>query len=134
MELITERVRRGGRDIHLSPSEFKILRHLLQHPEQVSTREELKNAAWQGNVHVGRRTIDVQVGRLRKALLSASDRDLIRTARSVGYALSNQPGDGGQQGGNGQHGRAVGATTQDAGRRTGRQSVAEGKRGYVRVG
>src|SRR3546814_5181227 len=45
MDLITYRVRRGGRDIHLSPIEFKILRHLLQHPEQVSTREELKNAA-----------------------------------------------------------------------------------------
>jgi two-component system, OmpR family, phosphate regulon response regulator PhoB len=92
MDLITYRVRRGGRDIHLSPIEFRILRHLLRHPEQVATREELKNAAWQGNVHVGPRTIDVHVGRLRKALLSVSDRDLIRTVRSVGYALSIQQG------------------------------------------
>jgi two-component system phosphate regulon response regulator PhoB len=98
MDLITYRVRRGGRDIHLSPIEFKILRHLLQHPEQVSTREELKTAAWQGNVHVGPRTVDVHVGRLRKALLSVSDHDLIRTVRSVGYALSNQQGGGGQHG------------------------------------
>src|SRR3546814_19552880 len=82
MDLITYRVRRGGRDIHLSPIEFKILRHLLQHPEQVSTREEMKNAAWQANVHVGRRTIDVHVGRLRKALLAVSDRELLRTVWS----------------------------------------------------
>lgn len=98
MDLVTYRVRRGGRVIHLSPIEFKILRHLLQNPEQVATREELKSAAWQGNVHVGPRTIDVHVGRLRKALLSVSDRDLIRTVRSVGYALSNSHNDGSDPG------------------------------------
>lgn len=76
MDLITYRVRRGGREIHLSPIEFRLLRHLLAHPEQVVTREELKRAAWQNNVHVGPRTVDVHVGRLRKALRSVSDKDL----------------------------------------------------------
>lgn len=90
MDLVTYRVRRGGQDIHLSPIEFKILRYLIEHPEQVATRDELRKAAWQENVHVGPRTVDVHVGRLRRALLSVSNRNLIRTVRAVGYALSDQ--------------------------------------------
>lgn len=90
MDLVTYRVRRSGQDIHLSPIEFKLLRYLIEHPEQVATREELRKAAWQENVHVGPRTVDVHVGRLRRALLSVSDRNLIRTVRAVGYALSEQ--------------------------------------------
>ena len=89
MDLAAHRVRRASRSIHLSPIEFKLLRHFLERPEQVVTREELKSAAWEDNVHVGPRTVDVHVGRLRKALRSGSDKDLIRTVRSVGYALSD---------------------------------------------
>ena len=88
MDLITYRVRRDGRDVHLSPIEFKLLKHFLERPEQVITREELHSAAWLDNVHVGPRTVDVHVGRLRKALQSGSKGNLIRTVRSVGYALS----------------------------------------------
>jgi two-component system, OmpR family, phosphate regulon response regulator PhoB len=88
MDLVTYRVRRDGRDVHLSPIEFKLLRHFLERPEQVITREELHSAAWLDNVHVGPRTVDVHVGRLRKALHSGSKGGLIRTVRSVGYALS----------------------------------------------
>jgi two-component system phosphate regulon response regulator PhoB len=88
MDLITYRVRRDGRDVHLSPIEFKLLKHFLERPEQVITREELHSAAWLDNVHVGPRTVDVHVGRLRKALHSGSKGNLIRTVRSVGYALS----------------------------------------------
>lgn len=84
------RVQRNGRNIHLSLTEFRLLHHLLMHPEQVITRDELKNAAWQDNVHVGPRTVDVHVGRLRKALNAVSKTDLIRTVRSVGYALSDK--------------------------------------------
>lgn len=88
MDLGTYRVRRDGRDVHLSPIEFKLLKHFLERPEQVITREELHNAAWLDNVHVGPRTVDVHVGRLRKALHSGAKGNLIRTVRSVGYALS----------------------------------------------
>jgi two-component system phosphate regulon response regulator PhoB len=88
MDPTTYRVRRSGREIHLSPIEFKLLYRLLSHPEQVVTREELHSAAWRDNIHVGPRTVDVHVGRLRKALTSVGGKSLIRTVRSVGYALS----------------------------------------------
>jgi two-component system, OmpR family, phosphate regulon response regulator PhoB len=74
--------------VHLSPIEFKLLRYFLERPEQVISREELHGAAWLDNVHVGPRTVDVHVGRLRKALRSDGKDDLIRTVRSVGYAIS----------------------------------------------
>jgi len=90
MNLSSHRVKRNGQEVRLSPIEFRLLRHMLENAEQVVTREELKSAAWQKNVHVGPRTVDVHVGRLRKALLSVSDKDLIRTVRSVGYALSRE--------------------------------------------
>lgn len=82
------RVHRAGREIHLSPIEFRLLRHLLQHPGQVFTRDDLVGAAWQKNVYVGPRTVDVHVGILRRALKAESESDLIRTVRSVGYALA----------------------------------------------
>jgi two-component system phosphate regulon response regulator PhoB len=90
MDMAMYRVRRSDRDIHLSPTEFRLLRYLIQHPGQVMTRDQLRNAAWQANVHVGPRTVEVHVGRLRKALNSVSETDLIRTVRSVGYALSDK--------------------------------------------
>jgi two-component system phosphate regulon response regulator PhoB len=88
MDLVTYRVRRDGHEIHLSPIEFKLLRYFLERPEQVITREELHSAAWMDNDHVGPRTVDVHVGRLRKALRLGCKDDLIRTVRSVGYAIS----------------------------------------------
>jgi two-component system phosphate regulon response regulator PhoB len=88
MDLASYRVWRGGREIHLSPTEFKLLRHLLERPEQVVTRHELRIAAWPRNIHVGPRTIDVHVGRLRRALNMGTEANLVRTIRSVGWALS----------------------------------------------
>jgi two-component system, OmpR family, phosphate regulon response regulator PhoB len=88
MDLTSYCVRRNGRETHLSPIEFKLLRHFLERPEQVVTREELHRAAWLDNIHVGPRTIDVHVGRLRKALQADHQPNVIRTIRSVGYALS----------------------------------------------
>jgi two-component system phosphate regulon response regulator PhoB len=93
MDPITYRVRRNGKDIHLGPIEFKLLRHLLQTPEQVFSRDELITAAWPHNVYVGPRTVDVHMGRLRKALKLASDQELIRTVRAAGYALTDRPED-----------------------------------------
>jgi two-component system phosphate regulon response regulator PhoB len=95
MSLGTYRVRRDGQDIHLSPIEFRLLRHLLQNPEQAITRDELAVAAWRKGVYVSPRTVDVHMGRLRKALKLVSQNDPIRTVRSVGYALVDElDGDG----------------------------------------
>lgn len=88
MDLASYRVWRGSREIHLSPTEFKLLRRLLERPEQVVTRRELRMAAWPSTIHVGPRTIDVHVGRLRRALSLGTEANLVRTIRSVGWALS----------------------------------------------
>lgn len=89
MNLDKWQVQRSGRGIHLGPIEFKLLKHLLQNPGQVFTRDELISAAWPPNVYVVQRTVDVHMGRLRKALKKGPDGDLIRTVRSVGYGLAD---------------------------------------------
>ena len=89
MDLKKHKVFRDGQDIHLGPIEFRILRHLLENPGQVFTRDDLIVAAWPSNVYVVKRTVDVHVGRLRKALKEGSGSDLIRTVRSVGYGLAD---------------------------------------------
>lgn len=80
-------VRRKGRTIHLTPTEFRLLHHLMKNPRRVYSRDELQTAAWPCAVHVGPRTVDVHIGHLRAALNRAGGEDLIRTVRSVGYAL-----------------------------------------------
>jgi two-component system phosphate regulon response regulator PhoB len=87
MDRAAHRVRRGGQDIHLGPTEFKLLDHLIQHPGRVFSREQLLDAIWGSDVYVEARTVDVHVGRLRKALNPKGERDPIRTVRSAGYAL-----------------------------------------------
>ncbi len=81
------RVRRGEREIHLGPTEFRLLDHLIQHPGRVFSREQLLDAVWGSDVYVEARTVDVHVGRLRKALNNPGEQDPIRTVRSAGYAL-----------------------------------------------
>ena len=83
----TRRVRRGQRDIHLGPTEFKLLDVLMQRPGRVYSREQLLDRVWGHDVYVELRTVDVHVGRLRKALNRRGDKDPIRTVRSAGYAL-----------------------------------------------
>jgi two-component system phosphate regulon response regulator PhoB len=89
MDRAAHRVRRRGRDIHLGPTEFKLLDHLIQHPGRVFSREQLLDAVWGSDVYVEARTVDVHVGRLRKALNIEGVRDPIRTVRSAGYALDD---------------------------------------------
>ena len=79
MDRAAYRVRRRGRDIHLGPTEFKLLDHLIQHPGRVFSREQLLDAVWGSDVYVEARTVDVHVGRLRKALNIEGIRDPIRT-------------------------------------------------------
>jgi two-component system phosphate regulon response regulator PhoB len=81
------RVRRAGRDIHLGPTEFRLLDALMQRPGRVFSREQLLDRVWGQDVYVEIRTVDVHIGRLRKALNRRGDRDPIRTVRSTGYAL-----------------------------------------------
>ncbi|SDG18291.1 two-component system, OmpR family, phosphate regulon response regulator PhoB [Limimonas halophila] len=98
MDLAAHRVRRNGRDLHLGPTEFRLLRHLLQHPGRVFSREQLLDAVWGHDVYVEPRTVDVHIRRLRKAINTDDEPDLIRTVRSAGYALDrpgNQDGDEG---------------------------------------
>jgi len=94
MDLEGHRVKRNGVDIHLGQTEFRLLQHLLRHREHVCDRQELIANAWPQNVHVEPRTVNVHIGRLRKALLLAGGSDVIRTVRSVGYALDENSSSG----------------------------------------
>jgi two-component system phosphate regulon response regulator PhoB len=81
------RVKRAGRDVHLGPTEFRLLDYFMQHPGRVFSREQLLNAVWGSDVYVETRTVDVHIGRLRRALSADEAADPIRTVRSAGYAL-----------------------------------------------
>lgn len=85
------RVRRGDKEIHLGPTEFRLLDHLMQNPGRVFSREQLLNAVWGSDVFVEARTVDVHIGRLRKALNKHGHPNPIRTVRSAGYALEETP-------------------------------------------
>ena len=86
----THRVRRGGREIHLGPTEYRLLEFLMQAPGRVYSREQLLDGVWGMDVYVDERTVDVHIGRLRKAINRARDRDPIRTVRGAGYAFDDQ--------------------------------------------
>ncbi len=84
------RVRRGGREVPLGPTEFKLLEYLMQSPGRVFSREQLLNGVWGRDVYVDERTVDVHIGRLRKAINRGRLKDPIRTVRGSGYALNEQ--------------------------------------------
>jgi two-component system, OmpR family, phosphate regulon response regulator PhoB len=81
------RVKRSGQDVHLGPTEFRLLDHFVQHPGRVFSRQQLLDAVWGSDLNVEERTVDVHIGRLRKALNVPGTPDPIRTVRSAGYAL-----------------------------------------------
>jgi two-component system phosphate regulon response regulator PhoB len=87
IDRVAHRVRRAGNEIHLGPTEFRLLDHLMQHPGRVFSREQLLDAVWGSDVYVEARTVDVHVGRLRKALYVEGTVNPIRTVRSAGYSL-----------------------------------------------
>ena len=84
------RVRRGKRDIHLGPTEFRLLDALMQRPGRVFSREQLLDRVWGQDVYVESRTVDVHIGRLRKLLNPGREQDPIRTVRGAGYALDDR--------------------------------------------
>jgi len=87
IDRVAHRVKRAGQEIHLGPTEFRLLDYLMQHPGRVFSREQLLDAVWGSDVYVEARTVDVHIGRLRKALGVSETDDPIRTVRSAGYSL-----------------------------------------------
>ena len=88
IDRVAHRVKRNDDEIHLGPTEFRLLDYLMQHPGRVFSREQLLDAVWGSDIYVEARTVDVHIGRLRKAL-NRNDAlpDPIRTVRSAGYSL-----------------------------------------------
>ena len=87
MDLAAHRVLRNGKHVHLGPTEFRLLKFLMERPGRVYSREQLLDAVWGQDIYVEPRTVDVHIRRLRKAINGPTDPDLIRTVRSAGYAL-----------------------------------------------
>jgi two-component system phosphate regulon response regulator PhoB len=87
MDLASHRVTRNGASVHLGPTEFRLLRVLLERPGRVFSREQLLDAVWGRESEIEPRTVDVHIRRLRKALNEDGRRDLIRTVRAAGYAV-----------------------------------------------
>lgn len=92
MDLTTHRVSRSGQEIHLGPTEFRLLRYLMEYPGRVFSREQLLDAVWGQDIYVEIRTVDVHIRRLRKALnYDNKQAELVRTVRAAGYALEIVP-------------------------------------------
>jgi two-component system, OmpR family, phosphate regulon response regulator PhoB len=87
-----KRVRRGVRDVNLSPTEFRLLEQLMQAPGRVYSRSQLLDKVWGHDLDVEERTVDVHVGRLRKMLKRGREQDPIRTVRSMGYSFDERFG------------------------------------------
>ncbi len=83
----TRRVKRGGREIHLGPTEFRLLEYFMEMPGRVFTRAQLLDSVWGMSAEIDERTVDVHVGRLRKALIRSREKDPIRTVRGAGYSF-----------------------------------------------
>ncbi len=92
MDTNAHKVTRDGVAVQLGPTEFRLLRHFLEHPGRVFSREQLLDAVWGRDVYVEQRTVDVHIRRLRKAINGEDLPDLIRTVRSAGYALDSDAG------------------------------------------
>jgi two-component system phosphate regulon response regulator PhoB len=90
MDTVTHKVRRGGKSIPLGPTEFRLLRHFLEHPGWVFSRERLLDSVWGHGSDIEARTVDVHIRRLRKAINAFGGADIIRTVRSAGYALDTE--------------------------------------------
>ncbi|MGP0092915.1 MAG: phosphate regulon transcriptional regulator PhoB [Xanthobacteraceae bacterium] len=87
-----KRVSRSGRPIDLGPTEYRLLEFLMERPGRVFSREQLLDGVWGNEVYIDERTVDVHVGRLRKALNRGHADDPIRTVRGSGYALDDRFG------------------------------------------
>jgi two-component system phosphate regulon response regulator PhoB len=87
MDLTTHRVSRNDEPVDLGPTEFRLLRFMMEHPGRVFSREQLLDSVWGHDTYIEPRTVDVNIRRLRKAMNLPGTTDLIQTVRSAGYAL-----------------------------------------------
>jgi two-component system, OmpR family, phosphate regulon response regulator PhoB len=87
LDRVSKRVHRGGREVRLGPTEFRLLEHLMKSPGRVYDRIQLLDMVWGRDAEIDDRTVDVHVGRLRKALAKDGEQDPIRTVRGAGYAF-----------------------------------------------
>lgn len=87
MDLTSHRVMRGNDEVHLSPTEFRLLRQLLERPGRVFARDQLLDLVWGHDQDVELRTVDATIRRLRRTLNEGGREDLLRTVRAAGYAL-----------------------------------------------
>jgi two-component system phosphate regulon response regulator PhoB len=87
MDTVGHKVKRGGEMVPLGPTEFRLLKHFLEHPGWVFSRERLLDAVWGHDSDIEARTVDVHIRRLRKAINIGDRPDVIRTVRSAGYSL-----------------------------------------------
>jgi two-component system, OmpR family, phosphate regulon response regulator PhoB len=90
----SRRVQRGLRAIRLGPTEFRLLEHIMRQPGRVFSRAQLLDAVWGQTARIDERSVDVRVGRLRRALSKGRERDPIRTVRGIGYAFDEDFGNG----------------------------------------
>jgi two-component system phosphate regulon response regulator PhoB len=90
MDVQAHRVRRSAKSVQLGPTEFRLLRHFMEHPGRVFSRERLLDAVWPHDPDIDARTVDVHIRRLRKAINEGGHPDLIRTVRSAGYSLDSE--------------------------------------------
>lgn len=87
LDRASHRVKRGSREIHLGPTEFRLLEFLMERPGRVFTRAQMLDHVWSMDAEIDERTVDVHVGRLRKAINKPRERDPIRTVRGAGYSF-----------------------------------------------
>ena len=84
------RVTRGPREVRLGPTEFRLLEFLMESPGRVLSRSQLLDGVWGRNAFVDERTVDVHIGRLRKAIVRGKEPDPIRTVRGAGYVFGER--------------------------------------------
>lgn len=86
----SHRVTARGQKVKLGPTEYRLLEHLIKHPDRVYSRSQLLDRVWGNDVYIEERTVDVHVRRLRKALTASNCDHMIQTVRGAGYRLSNE--------------------------------------------
>ena len=87
LDRVAHRVTRGGREVRLGPTEYKLLAYFMENAGRVLSRQQLLDGVWGRDVFIDGRTVDVHVGRLRKALMQEGENDPVRTVRGAGYAF-----------------------------------------------
>jgi two-component system, OmpR family, phosphate regulon response regulator PhoB len=90
LDRAAHKVTRGPREVHLGPTEFRLLEYLMESPGRVLSRSQLLDGVWGRDAFVDERTVDVHIGRLRKALIRGKERDPIRTVRGAGYVFGER--------------------------------------------